>query len=54
MRIGIGRRYAGAKVRIVPLGELVHVYYGSELVRVAALDRHRYYQPQANGRPRRR
>jgi len=54
MRIGIGRRFAGAKVRIVPLGELVHVYHGSELVRVAALDRRRYYQPQAKKRMRRR
>jgi transposase InsO family protein len=46
MRIGVGRRYAGANLRLVPLGELVHIYYDSELIRVAALDRRRYYQPQ--------
>jgi transposase InsO family protein len=54
MRIGVGRRYAGANLRLVPLGELVHIYYDSELVRVAALDRSRYYQPQATKRTRRR
>ena len=53
MRIGVGRRYSGANLRLVPLGELVHIYYGSELIRVAALDRRRYYQPQATGRTRR-
>ena len=54
MRIGGGRRYAGANLRLVPLGELVHIYYDSELVRVAALDRSRYYQPQTTKRTRRR
>jgi transposase InsO family protein len=53
MRIGVGRRYAGANLRLVPLGELVHIYYGSELLRIAALDRRRYYQPQGTGRTRR-
>jgi transposase len=54
MRIGVGRRYAGANLRLVPLGELVHIYYGNELIRIAALDRRRYYQPQATKRTRRR
>ena len=54
MRIGVGRRYAGANLRLVPLGELVHIYHGNELIRVAALDRSRYYQPQATRRTRRR
>jgi transposase InsO family protein len=54
MRIGVGRRFAGANLRLVPLGELVHIYYGSELVRVAALDRRRNYQPQGTRRTRRR
>jgi Integrase core domain len=53
MRIGVGRRYAGANLRLVPLGELVHIYYDSELIRIAALDRSRYYQPQATNPARR-
>jgi hypothetical protein len=54
MTIGIGTRYTGTHVRIVPVGELLHVYYGNELVRVAALDRRRRYQPQGKKRRRRR
>ncbi|MGH3137698.1 MAG: hypothetical protein ACRDPV_14535 [Gaiellaceae bacterium] len=42
--INIGVRYAGARVRIVEEGELVHVYYGQELVRSLAADRTRRYQ----------
>ena len=42
--INIGMRYAGARVRIVEEGELVHVYYGDELVRSLAPDRTRRYQ----------
>lgn len=42
--INIGMRFAGARVRIVEQGELVHVYYGSELVRSLAPDRARRYQ----------
>lgn len=53
MRIGVGRRYAGANLRVVPHGELAHIYYGNELVRVAALDRSRKYQRQGTGRTRR-
>lgn len=40
--INIGTRFAGARVRIVERGELVHVYYGEELVRSLAPDRNRY------------
>jgi transposase InsO family protein len=40
----LGKRWAGARVRIDAVGELVHVYYGSELVRVLALDRSKRYQ----------
>ena len=54
MRIGVGRRYAGANLRLVPLGQLVHIYHGSELLSIAALDRNRYYQPQATWPTRRR
>jgi len=42
--INIGTRFAGARVAIVEAGELVHVYYGSELVRSLAPDRSRRYQ----------
>jgi len=42
--INIGVRFAGARVRIVEEGELVHVYYGDELVRSLAPDRTRRYQ----------
>jgi len=42
--INIGMRYAGARVAIVQQGELVHVYYGDELVRTLAPDYARRYQ----------
>lgn len=42
--INIGMRYAGARVAIVEEGELVHVYYGSELVRSLAPDSTKRYQ----------
>jgi hypothetical protein len=34
-----GKRYAGAVVRIVEVGELIHAYLGDELIRVLAPDR---------------
>lgn len=39
MAITLGKRYAGATVRIVEVGELVHAYLGDELIRVLAPDR---------------
>jgi transposase InsO family protein len=42
--INIGTRYAGARVQIVEAGELVHVYYGQELIRTLAPDPDRGYQ----------
>jgi transposase InsO family protein len=50
--IGVGRRWAGAKVRIVPGGELVHIYYGRILLRSLAFDPNRRYQPTGSGTPR--
>ena len=44
--IGLGRRWAGLKVRIVPAGRLIHVYYGKTLIRSLAFDLDRRYQPQ--------
>jgi transposase InsO family protein len=42
--INVGRRYRGATVRLLEVGELVHVYLGEELIRACALDRDRRYQ----------
>jgi transposase InsO family protein len=44
--IGLGRRWAGLPVRIVPAGELIHVYYGNVLVRSLAFDPDRRHQRQ--------
>jgi transposase InsO family protein len=43
--IQVGRRWAGARVRIIPVGELLHIYWGETLVRVLAVDPNSYYQP---------
>jgi transposase InsO family protein len=43
--IGLGMRWTGLTVRIVPAGELIHVYYGKVLVRSLALDPTRRHQP---------
>ena len=45
----LGKRWAGARVRIVPVDELVQVYYGRELLRVLAPDRSRRYQRLGTG-----
>jgi len=44
MGVMLGRRWAGARVQIVAVGQLLHVYYGEELLRTVALDRSRRYQ----------
>jgi hypothetical protein len=44
LAINVGRRYRGATVRLLEVGELVHVYLGEELIRVCALERGRRYQ----------
>jgi hypothetical protein len=36
--IQVGKRWAGATVRIVAVGELVHIYHGDVLARILALD----------------
>jgi transposase InsO family protein len=43
-RIQIGRRWAGTRVRVVPIGKLIHVYYGTTLIRSLALNPDRRYQ----------
>ncbi len=50
--ITLGKRWAGARVRIVPVGQVIHIYYGNELVRLLAPDRTQRYQPLGTGRPR--
>lgn len=44
-QITVGVRWAGARVRVIPLNGLVHIYYGEEVVRVLAVDPTRYNQP---------
>jgi hydroxyacyl-ACP dehydratase HTD2-like protein with hotdog domain len=44
LAINIGRRYRGATVRLLEVGELIHLHLGEELIHVAALDRNRRYQ----------
>jgi len=44
--IGLGKRWAGLKVRIVPAGKLIHVYYGKILLRSLAFDPELRYQRQ--------
>jgi Integrase core domain len=39
LAITLGKRYAGAVVRIVEVGELVHAFFGDELIRALAPDR---------------
>lgn len=42
--IQVGYRWAGATVRVITIGDLTHIYYGETLIRVLAIDPHRYYQ----------
>jgi hypothetical protein len=50
--IQVGRRWAGATVRIEEVGTLVHVYHGHTLVRVLAFDPDSYYQGLGSERRR--
>ncbi len=45
MLVGVGVRWAGAQVRLITVGRLLHIYYGEQLVRAVALDPDIYYQP---------
>lgn len=44
MCIQLGRRWKGATVRVVTLGELIHVYHDDELIRALVPDRSRRHQ----------
>lgn len=48
-QITVGRRWVGARVRVVPLNGLVHIYYGEQAIRVLAVDPTRYNQPLGKG-----
>jgi transposase InsO family protein len=47
--IQVGMRWAGATLRIIPLGELIHIYYGEMVIRTLTINPDRYYQG-LNGR----
>ena len=51
--IQVGMRWAGATLRIIPLGELTHIYYGEMVIRTLTINPNRYYQG-LNGHGRRR
>jgi transposase InsO family protein len=42
--IQVGMRWAGATLRIIPIGELIHIYYGDLVIRTLTIDPDRYYQ----------
>jgi transposase InsO family protein len=48
-QITVGRRWVGARVRIIPVNGLVHIYYGEQAIRVLAIDPTRYNQPLGEG-----
>lgn len=52
LHIYLGKRWAGALMRVVEVGELIHVFYGDQLVRVLLPDRSRRYQPGPSRRGR--
>jgi hypothetical protein len=47
--IQVGMRWAGAQVRIIPVGDLIHIYYGEMVIRTLTINPDRYYQ-RLNGR----
>jgi hypothetical protein len=53
MGIILGKRFAGATVRIVEVGTLIHIYLGDELLRVLAPDPNTRYQRLNPQQPKR-
>jgi transposase InsO family protein len=49
VQITIGKRWAYGRVRVLPLGGLVHIYYGEELIRVIAIEPGARYAPMGKG-----
>lgn len=54
MAIQVGSRWKGATLRVVELGDLIHIYYGDTLVRALAPDRTQCVQPLGRRTNRRR
>lgn len=48
LHIYLGQRWAGGLMRVVEVGELIHVFYGDQLVRALLPDRSKSYQPGAS------
>jgi len=51
-QITIGKRWGGARVRVIPVNGLVHIFYGEELVRALAVDPDSYHHPLGRREPR--
>lgn len=49
--IQVGMRFAGARVRIVEVERLVHIYHGDTVIRVLTINPDRYYQPKPGKEP---
>lgn len=54
MALIVGRRFAGATVRLVEVGALIHIYYGQELIGTVVPDPERRYQTMSKRAARRR
>lgn len=44
--IQVGSRWTGARVRVIEVERLVHIYHGDTMIRVLTIDPDRYYQPK--------
>ncbi len=42
--IQVGMRWAGATLRVIPIGNLVHIYYNDHLIRTLTINPDHYYQ----------
>lgn len=42
--VNVGRRYARARVRVIEIGGLTHIYYAEELIRILQIDPRSHYQ----------
>jgi transposase InsO family protein len=49
-QIQVGRRWAGARIRVIVIDGLVHLYWGEELIRALAIDPTRHHQSLATTR----
>jgi len=49
--IQVGSRWAGARVRVVEVERLVHIYHGDNMIRVLTIDPDHYYQPKPGKEP---